>query len=255
MATIIAILNYKGGCAKTTTAINLGAALNLLGKKVLLVDLDFQCNATHHLGFKPSMGETIYDLFTRTDLEEMPLYEFKKDLDYIPSSYLMKGIEPVIVNKLNREKMLRKMLSTVTPLYDYIIIDCPPNGGLLNVNAMAAANKVIIPVECEPYAVQGVPGVLESINDVKSSEVNTDLEVMGFLLTKYDMRLSVHKEVARAMKEKYGNVYNAKIRLNSALKKCSGFKQTIFDYDIKSNGASDYAQLAREITGSKKKIV
>lgn len=254
MADIIAILNYKGGCAKTTTTINLGAALAALGKSVLIVDVDFQRNTTEHLGFTPSMGNTIYDVFTNRDIQQLPVYEYKKNLDYIPSSKKMEQFQVEMINKLNREYMLKKILEIVSPAYDYILIDCPSNGGLLNTNAMAAANHIIIPVVCEPYSVQGISSLLNSIDDIKREDVNPNLEILGFLITKYDSRLSVHKAFDRSLREKY-KVFNARIRMNTALSQCSAMKQTIFDFDIKSNGAADYAFLAQEITGSRKKII
>lgn len=253
MAEVIAILNYKGGCAKTTTTINLGAALSLLGKSVLLVDVDFQCNLTSHLGFDPLMGNTIYDVFTNRDIKEMPVYEYSKNLDYIPSSNRMELFQEELMFKHNREYMLRTILKVVSGSYDYILIDCPSNGGLLNTNAMAAADHLIIPVVCEPYAVQGISSLLSSIEEIKSAEVNKDLDIMGFLITKYDSRLNLHRSIDRALRERY-HVFNARIRMNTTISQCSAMKQSIFKYDINSNGAQDYEQLARELTGTRKKI-
>lgn len=254
MAKIFAILNFKGGCAKTTTAINLGAALQILDKKVLIVDLDFQCNATSNLGFKPAMGNTIYELLTQKGIEEMPIYEFKKGLDYIPSSKEMKNINNILVNKNNREYILRRLLNLATTLYDYILIDCPPNGGLLNKNAMAAAESLLIPVECEAYSVQGVGTILDELKEVKEDEVNANLNILGFLLTRYDSSLSIHKGIASELRSKFKDqVFNTKIRKNTALSKASAAHQTIYDYDKTSYGAEDYMQLAREITGIKPK--
>ena len=254
MSKVIAIANQKGGVGKTTTAINLAAALQILNKKVLVVDLDFQCNATSNLGFRPNMGNTRYELLTQKGIEDMPIYEFKKGYDYIPSSKEMKNINNILVNKNNREYILRKILHLVQPLYDYIIIDCPPNGGLLNKNAMAAAESLLIPVECEAYSIQGVGTILDEVKEVKDDEVNADLEILGFLLTRYDSNLSIHKAIASELRSKFQDkVFNARIRKNTALSKASAAHQTIYDYDKNSSGADDYMQLARELTGTKPK--
>lgn len=253
MAEVIAILNFKGGCAKTTTTINLGAALNLLGKTVLLVDIDHLCNMSSHVGFKAGMGNTIYDVFTNKDIKEMPIYEYRKNLDYIPSSDRMQRFQEELMFKHNREYILKTILRVVGDAYDYILIDCPANGGLLNTNAMAAANHVIIPVVCEPYSLQGMTSIVSAIEDIKAEDVNPALNILGFLITKYDGRLSLHKSIDRAMRERYP-VFHARIRMNTTLSQCSAMAQTIFDYDKGSNGAADYEQLAREITGTRKRI-
>lgn len=254
MAVIISILNFKGGCAKTTTTVNLAAALNLLGKKVLVVDLDFQANTTDNLGFKPDMGNTVFELLTQK-LDEMPIYEYKPGFDYIPSSDEMQFINNTLVNKNRREYILKKFLNVASPLYDYILIDCPAGGGLLNTNAMAAADKLLIPIICEPYDIKGLTKMLSDVQTIKDDEVNPDLEIGGLLITKYDSRLSQHKSFASDMRFRFPKmVYNARIRMNTDLPKAAGEFKTIFDYKPKSYGAEDYLQLAREITGSKKKV-
>lgn len=252
MAKVIAILNFKGGVGKTTTAINLAAALHQRKKKVLVIDIDFQCNATATLGFRPKDGDSIYELFTVKDIRTLPLYEREKGFDFIPSSMNMKNFNEIMASRNRREYILKKLVDTLRDNYDYIFIDCPPNGGLLNTNAMCAADSIIIPLDCEPYSLQGVITILDEIKSIKDDEVNPDVEILGFLLTRYDAVLSIHKEAANMMRERYpGKVFNAKIRKNTSLSKASAQGKTIFEYDPSSAGAADYDQLAREILKQK----
>lgn len=248
MAQVIAILNFKGGVGKTTTAINLAAALHRRKKKVMVIDIDFQCNATSTLGFRPSDGDSIYELFTVKETETLPIYEKEPGFDYIPSSKNMKNFNELMSSRNRREYILKKMVDIFRHDYDYIFIDCPPNGGLLNTNAMCAADSIIIPLDCEPYSLQGVVTILDEIKAIKEDEVNPTIRILGFLLTRYDAVLSIHKEVATTLRDEYPNqVFNAKIRKNTALSKASLQKRTIFEYDPTSAGAADYDQLAREI--------
>jgi chromosome partitioning protein len=249
MGQTIAILNFKGGVGKTTTAINLAAALHRHKRKVMVIDIDFQCNASSTLGFRPSEeANSIYELFTVKDIETLPIYSKERGFDYIPSSKNMKHFNELMSSRNRREYMLKKMVDVFRDDYDYIFIDCPPNGGLLNTNAMCAADSLIIPLDCEPYSLQGVVTILDDIKDIQEDDVNRDLEILGFLLTRYDASLSIHKEVASALRDEYpGKVFNAKIRKNTALSKASLQRQTIFEFDPNSNGAADYDQLAREL--------
>ena len=248
MGKVIAIMNFKGGCAKTTTAVNLAAALHRMKKKVLVVDIDFQCNATNTLRFKPDMGDSIYELFTQKDVKTLPVYTHSKGFDYVPSSKNMKSFNEMMSGRNRREYILKKMVDMLRDDYDYVFIDCPPNGGLLNTNAMCAADELLIPLDCEPYSLQGVVTLMDEIQSVKDDEVNAELKIMGFLLTRYDAVLSLHKEAASLMRDRYpGMVFNAKIRKNTALSKASAQQKTIFEFDETSSGADDYAQLAKEI--------
>lgn len=248
MGKVIAIMNFKGGCAKTTTAVNLAAALHRMKKKVLVVDIDFQCNATNTLRFKPDMGDSIYELFTQKDVKTLPVYTHSKGFDYVPSSKNMKSFNEMMSGRNRREYILKKMVDMLRDDYDYVFIDCPPNGGLLNTNAMCAADELLIPLDCEPYSLQGVVTLLDEIQSVKDDEVNTELKIMGFLLTRYDAVLSLHKEAANLMRDRFpGLVFNAKIRKNTALSKASAQQKTIFEFDDTSSGADDYTQLAKEI--------
>lgn len=247
MGKVIAIMNFKGGCAKTTTAINLAAALHLLKKRVLVVDTDFQANASTTLGYRPSFGDSVYDVLTKKDASEIPLYEYKDGYDFLPASIEMKNFNEVMSSRNRREYALRRLTDVLKKSYDYIFIDCPPNGGLLNTNAMAAADEVIIPIDCEPYAIQGAVTILDEINEVKEDEVNADLKIRGFLLTRYNSTLSLHKEAVLLMRSTYPDmVFQTKIRRNTALSKASACKKSIFDFDSNSAGAEDYLQLARE---------
>lgn len=253
MAKTIAILNFKGGVGKTTTAINLAAALHNHKKKVLVIDIDFQCNASSTLGYRPKDGDSIYELFTVKDIKSLPLYEREKGFDFIPSSMNMKNFNEMMASRNRREYLLKKLVDMLRDDYDYIFIDCPPNGGLLNTNAMCAADSVIIPLDCEPYSLQGVITILEEIRSIKEDEVNPDINILGFLLTRYDSVLSIHKEAAAMMRDRYPNkVFNAKIRKNTALSKASAQGKTIFEYAPASAGAADYDQLAREILKANK---
>ena len=252
MAQVIAILNFKGGVGKTTTAINLAAALHRHKKSVLVIDIDFQCNATHTLGYSPKDGDSIYELFTVKDIQRMPIYEREPGFDFIPSSKNMKNFNELMSSRNRREYILKKMVDLCRSSYDYIFIDCPPNGGLLNTNAMCASDSIIIPLDCEPYSLQGVITILDEIKAIQFDEVNPNIYILGFLLTRYDASLSVHKEAARTMRELYpSQVFNAKIRKNTALSKASLQKKTIFEYDSTANAASDYDQLARELLKNK----
>ena len=251
MGKVIAILNFKGGVGKTTTAINLAAALHQRKKKVLVIDIDFQCNATATLGYSPKDGDSIYELFTVKDINTLPVYEKEKGFDFIPSSKNMKNFNEIMSSRNRREYILKKLVDILRDNYDYIFIDCPPNGGLLNTNAMCASDSIIIPLDCEPYSLQGVVTILDEIKSIQDDEVNPDVQILGFLLTRYDAVLRIHKEVAATMRDRYpGKVFNAKIRKNTALSNASLQKKTIFEYDPFSAGASDYDQLAREIMKS-----
>ena len=241
-STTIAILNFKGGVGKTTTAINLGAALALKEKKVLVVDTDFQCNTSRTLGFD-GKGGTLYDVLVGNS-KSLPVYEFRDGFDYIPSSPQMEFITQVLVTKVCSEKYLQRILALCADEYDYILLDCPSNGGLMNTNAMTAADYIIIPMECEMYSLQGLSrlqGQMEEVRDM----LNPGLRLMGYLRTRMDKRLKMHRDVSAELESRYPDeTIPVIIRSSTDLTKISPEYPTVFDYSPDSRGSHDYMELA-----------
>ena len=240
----IAILNYKGGVGKTTTAINLSAALQRMGKKVLLVDTDFQCNSTRTLGFEPSPeNETLYDLLAGKTFN-LPVYDFRDGYDYIPSDPKMEFIADILSTKMCREEYLRRNLSVCLDDYDYIIIDCPSNGGLLNTNAMVAATHIIIPVECEPYSLHGLQRIQNQTDEVREM-LNQNLDVIGYLRTKYDHNKAEHRNIGANLAREF-----PRMTIPTIIRNCAYFTKinrdhpTIYQCNAACHGAHDYAELA-----------
>ena len=256
MGKIIAIANQKGGVGKTTTSINLSAGLAYLGKKVLLVDFDPQGNATQGVGAsRQSFTKSVYDVL----MNDVEVHEALKKLSIPPLHILPATIDlagadlEMVEYKYGREKLLKNKLSAVREDYDYIIIDCPPSLGLLNTNALTAADSVIIPVQCEYYALEGLTQLLSTIRLVQRL-FNNRLMIEGVLLTMFDARtklsVEVQQEVRRYFKER---VYKAYIPRNIKLSEAPSRGQTIFEYDVKSEGAKAYASLAKELLSSNEK--
>lgn len=248
MAIKISILNFKGGVGKTTTAINLSAALALKKKKVLLIDLDGQCNTSLALNYNVGDGETVYDaLMDETEQTILPVYDFQKNFDFIPASIQLGSIAEKISNRMRKEEILTRLLKRIEANYDMVIIDCPPSEGILNINAMAASDYIIIPVDGELFSLQGISNITTRVERVKAM-INPNLDIMGFLFTRYDSRISITKEIMRNLQDQFpGKVLNTRIRKNAALVKTPILHQTIFDYDPSSNGADDYEQLCKEV--------
>lgn len=251
MARAIALANQKGGVGKTTTAINLGAALASLEKKVLVVDLDPQANSTSGLGFpKRTEGGTVYDLLRDpAALPEIQPTAFPH-LQLLPSSRDLVGAEIELVDMPEREFRLASGLAKVRDLFDFIFIDCPPSLGLLTLNGLCAADAVLIPIQCEYFALEGVSDLMETIERVRHS-FNPKLEIEGVVLTMYDERTNLSRQVVEDIRSYFqGRVYRAIIPRNVRLAEAPSFGKPILAYDIKSRGAEAYLNLAAEVLAS-----
>lgn len=250
MGIVIAIVNHKGGVGKTTTSVNLTAGLSSLGKKTLLIDLDPQANATAHFGVNAEEGENIY-LSIRGDIKALPIRSVGKCMDLVPSSLDLSAAEMEMASKISRETMLKKLISPIKDGYDYIIIDCPPSLGLLTVNALSASQKTIIPVDFGTFAVVGMAKLMEIIKAVKDN-INDSLSENRILLTKYDSRINMHKDMLASIKEGFdGKIFDTIIRTNIALNEAAYNKTPVTVYNPQSNGAIDYVNLAKELVNIK----
>ncbi len=250
MKRIITIVNQKGGVGKTTTAINLAAYLALAGHKTLMIDFDPQGNATSGIGCRPNDDRqaTIYEVL----LGHCPIKEVIKstgvpELDIIPSNVKLIGAEVELVSAMQRETRLQAALKELDDEYKFIIIDCPPSLGLLTVNSLTATDTVLVPLQCEYYALEGITQLLDTIRLVKKS-LNPNIHLEGVLLTMYDIRTNLSQavvdEVRRYFREK---VFSVIIPRNVALSEAPSFGKPIFSYDAKSRGAKAYYQLAEEV--------
>lgn len=252
MAKIIAICNQKGGTGKTTTAVNLSAALALAGKKVMLVDIDPQANATSGIGIdKNKVDRSAYNaLVDETPIAEILMSNLENKISVLPSNSALAGAEVELVSLFSREYRLKKALENIALEFDFILIDCPPSLGLLTINALAAAHSILIPVQCEYYALEGLTQLLNTITLVRKN-LNPALEIEGVVLTMADYRTNltqdVISEVRNYFKEK---TYQAIIPRNIRLTEAPSFGKSIFAYDKDSIGAKKYAELANEILGT-----
>ncbi|RNL11082.1 cobyrinic acid a,c-diamide synthase [Parvibacter caecicola] len=246
---VIAVLNQKGGVGKSTTSINLAAALGAMNKQVLLVDLDPQGNSSSGLGIDKGLVEScIYNvLLDDVPLQDVIIPDVCEGLDVAPATINLAGAEVELVSEMARENRLKDAVGQMRGKYDYIFIDCPPSLGLLTVNALVAADKLLIPIQCEFYALEGVTKLLDSMKRVKT-RLNPSLEISGVLLTMYDNRTTLSKQVVDEVKSYFGRtVFNTLIPRTVKLSEAPSYGMPITEYDPRGKGAISYIELAKEV--------
>ncbi|MCB0749525.1 MAG: ParA family protein [Ignavibacteriales bacterium] len=247
MAEIIAIANQKGGVGKTSTAINLSASVAAAEFKTLLIDIDPQANSSHGLGIYDN-DHSVYDVILgTTDIENCIVNSYMPNLDILPSHIDLVGAEVEIVTFENRERLLKNAFHDVADKYDYILIDCPPSLSLLTLNALTAADSVIIPVQCEYFALEGLGQLLNTINVVKK-QLNPELAINGVLLTMYDQRLNLSNQVVEEVRRYFGEkVFDTIIHRNVKISEAPSHAKPVILYDAISTGAKNYISLAAEV--------
>ncbi|GAB4115498.1 MAG: AAA family ATPase [Candidatus Caldatribacteriota bacterium] len=249
MAKIMAVTNQKGGVGKTTTAINLSACLAFYKKKVLLVDIDPQGNASSGMGInKNKIQRCIYDvLINQVPIDEIITSSQIKNLDVLPSTIQLAGAEIELVTYISRENRLKHSLKPIKDKYHYIIVDCPPSLGLLTLNSLTTADSIIIPIQCEYYALEGIGQLLNTINLVKEN-LNPSLEIEGILFTMYDSRTNLSRDVVNEVRKYFkGRIFESIIPRNVRVSEAPSYGKPVVVYDKNSKGAKAYRKLAKEV--------
>jgi len=245
---VIAIANQKGGVGKTTTAINISASLAVAEKRVLLIDSDPQGNATSGMGIERNGVDTLYSLFTgNSNIEDLRLKTDISYLEIVPANIDLIGAEIELIGKDGRESILKEGLKGIRDGYEFIIIDCPPSLGLLTINALTAADSVLIPVQCEYYAMEGLTHLLKTIGLIQRS-LNPALGIEGIVLTMHDIRNNISNQVVSEIKSHFGRmVFDTIIHRNVTLSEAPSYGKPVLLYDIRSRGAQNYLDLAKEV--------
>ena len=256
MGKAIAIFNQKGGVGKTTTNINLGTCLALLGKRVLVIDIDPQGNTTSGIGItKRKLKNTLYDVLVNEDFDvkKAILSTKTNNLDIIPASVDLAGAEIELVHIEGREKRLKKAVKKIKPEYDYIFIDCPPSLGLLTINSLTAVDSVLIPIQCEFYALEGVSQLMSTIELVRKN-MNPNIRIEGVILSMFDGRTNLSQQVVQEVKKYFGKkVYSTVIPRNVRLAEAPSYGMSILNYDPSSTGAKAYIRFAKEFLEREKR--
>ena len=247
MGKVISVANQKGGVGKTTTTVNLGTILAKKGKKVLLIDADPQGNATSGLGVEKEVEASTYDILVNdTTLEEALEKTIIKNLKICPANMNLAGAEVELVSMMSREQRLKEKIEPIKEQFDYILIDCPPSLGLITLNAFTASDSVLIPVQCEYFALEGLGQLLNTINLVKK-HLNKNIQVEGALLTMYDIRTNLSNQVVKEVKKYFDNkVYKTVIPRNVRVSEAPSYGMPITEYDPRSKGAKSYTKFAKE---------
>ncbi|WP_262250285.1 ParA family protein [Parapedobacter soli] len=244
MATVISVINHKGGTGKTTSTLNIGAGLAHRGKKVLLIDIDPQANLTEGLGVRDN-PDTIYDSLSKNI--PLPVIPVGENLSLVPSSLDLVGVELELVSKMSRETFVKKLLAPIKDDYDFILFDCPPSLGLLTINALVPSDVILIPLEAEYYAYRGIDRIVGIIKNVRE-HFNPELKIAGVFLTKCNPQRILTKDIRDSVKQYFGaNLLDTYIRVNVSLAEAPAVGKDIFSYAPDSNGATDYGKLIDEI--------
>jgi chromosome partitioning protein len=245
MGKIIAVTNHKGGVGKTTSTVNIAAGLNILGKKILVIDLDPQANLSVHFGMAEQNEINIYRALRGE--YDLPILKLKDGLDIVVSTIDLAAVETELAGEAGREFLLKLLIEPVRDNYDYILIDCPPSLGLLTLNALSVCETMIVPMDASYFSVVGMTKLFEIVKKVKT-RLNNGLSGYKILITKLDSRKTIHKDMKDVILEEYkGNTFNTIIKTNVSLEEAQVNQQSIFDYSDKSTGAEDYLSVCKEI--------